>query len=71
MTISPTEPNRSQANGAGAHIDELDLKPKWPRFSTAGLPYGRGERGFDRRLDLQVDVGGEVAVPLCDQRSDV
>ena len=27
MTISPTEPNRSQANGAGARSDELDLKP--------------------------------------------
>ena len=71
MTTSPTEPNRSQANGAGAHIDELDLKPKVAEVLDRWPSVGRGERGFDRRLDLQVDVGGEVAVPLCDQRSDV
>ena len=43
MTISPTEANRSQANGAGARSDELDLKPnvaevldRWPSAGLAG-----------------------------------
>jgi hypothetical protein len=32
---------------------------------------GLGQRCLDLRLDLQVDVGREVAVPLVDQRTDV
>ena len=45
MTISPTEANRSQANGAGARIDELDLKPNvaevLDRWLSAGLAVRR------------------------------
>ena len=47
----------------------LPPPPSSPRNGMSGVAVGK--RRLDRRLDLQIDVGGEVSVSLGDQRTDV